>query len=254
MDATDEQFQRFVTACKLNVDDNEIQEWSFDDRVRLINHGRKFGVDIFAELRAEPNENNSANEQKTIRQGDNEPASEDVPAVHLHADKDLKPETAQALGKLVKAAYKAVQDGTLVDLPGAPILSGWANIIKGTLQQGQPSQSETAICEGCGAERGLDNWAILPTKVNLRDGSSREILFCDQPCCEFWDDTEPGDWVELASGEEVQLALWRCTICDGVYDHDMVKLMIDTEDNDSDVVVCSLCRKKEKGRFKAKEQ
>lgn len=37
----------------------------------------------------------------------------ELPIVHIHADKDLKPETAEALGNLIKATLKAVQEGTL---------------------------------------------------------------------------------------------------------------------------------------------
>lgn len=48
MDATDAQFQAFVTAQQLNIADDESEAWSFDDRCRLINHGRKYGIDLFA--------------------------------------------------------------------------------------------------------------------------------------------------------------------------------------------------------------
>lgn len=63
--ATDAQFQKFVTACGLAVADDESEEWSFDDRCRLINHGRKYGIDIFAELtqnNSEEKKNNSDQE------------------------------------------------------------------------------------------------------------------------------------------------------------------------------------------------
>ena len=43
MDATDEQFQAFVVAAGIPVDDNGIVEWSFDDRCRVINHACKYG-------------------------------------------------------------------------------------------------------------------------------------------------------------------------------------------------------------------
>lgn len=118
------------------------------------------------------------------------------------------------------------------------------------------------ICEGCGWERKPDEWQVTETEVNLRDGSKRYIHFCDTTCCEFWDDTEPGDWVELASGEEVQLSLWRCNCCDGVYEHNLVKLLVDTDyySPDDQVVdfdkittlVCSFCQNEEINRFKTR--
>lgn len=60
MDATDAQFEAFLVSQSLAIVDGEIAEWSFDDRVRLINFARKNGVDLFAQ----PNKNNSEPEQK----------------------------------------------------------------------------------------------------------------------------------------------------------------------------------------------
>jgi hypothetical protein len=104
-------------------------------------------------------------------------------------------------------------------------------------------------CEGCGRDRLPKDMQVVATKVNLRDNTTRDIVFCGVSCCEFWDDTEPGDWVELDSGEEVQCALWQCVACDGVYDFGMVKIMLDIDYDDCETVVCSFCRKREKERF-----
>jgi hypothetical protein len=64
----------------------------------------------------------------------------------------------------------------------------------------------------------------------------------------------------------VQLAYWRCSICDGVYEYKLVKLLVDTDDDDPDAprdldaqpqaeyIVCSFCQKKGKGRFRAKSE
>jgi hypothetical protein len=123
--------------------------------------------------------------------------------------------------------------------------------------------SETAVCEGCGGERKADQWAVHPTEVNLQDGTTRDILFCDITCPDFWDDTEPGEWVALESGEEVQLVDWRCFACDGVYDHGMMLMVIDMDYVDTSepvafvrdsTPVCSFCRKKERDRFKTREE
>jgi rubredoxin len=104
------------------------------------------------------------------------------------------------------------------------------------------------LCEGCGLEYTPDQMNTVGTLVNLRDGSQREITFDGRTCCDFWDESEPGDWVDLASGEEVQRAHWRCGQCDGVYNHDMVKLLQDT-DYERPAFVCSFCQKKQKNRF-----
>ncbi len=73
--------------------------------------------------------------------------------------------------------------------------------------------------------------------------------------------TVPSDWVELASGEEVQLVLWQCGVCDGVYNYRLVKLLVDTDDYDPDdplsvsqaeCAVCSFCQQRERGRFKSR--
>ncbi len=44
--ATDEEFQFFVTQHRIPVQDNGIAEWSFDDRVRTINHALRYGVEL----------------------------------------------------------------------------------------------------------------------------------------------------------------------------------------------------------------
>ena len=59
IDASDEEFQAFVRRCNLHIADDENEIWSFDDRVRLINYVRKYGVDLFAE----PNKKSSSPEQ-----------------------------------------------------------------------------------------------------------------------------------------------------------------------------------------------
>lgn len=60
IDASDKEFQAFVRRCNLHIADDENEIWSFDDRVRLINHGRKRGIDLFAEYA----EKSSDQEQK----------------------------------------------------------------------------------------------------------------------------------------------------------------------------------------------
>jgi rubredoxin len=121
-------------------------------------------------------------------------------------------------------------------------------------------------CPGCGYDYEPDDMASVETEVNLRDGTKRHIRFDGVVCCDFWDEIEPGDWLPLASGEEVQLALWRCDICDGVYKHTLVKQLVDTDDYDPDdpvgndpekmatAIVCSFCQKKDKGRYKRQEE
>lgn len=60
MDATNAQFQNFVRIHNLSIEMDG--EWSFDDRVRLINFYRKQGRDLFVL----PNKNNSGLEQNQL--------------------------------------------------------------------------------------------------------------------------------------------------------------------------------------------
>ena len=121
------------------------------------------------------------------------------------------------------------------------------------------------ICEGCGYEYSLDEMAILPVLVNLKDGTQRDVTLCGDVCVDFWDDTAPGDWVALHSGEEVQRVHWMCDVCSSVWEHTGVKLLIDMDNFDPDEpgdplenvkmaesIVCASCRKKEKDRFKTR--
>ncbi len=64
INASDDEFQMFVLACGLPVDDNGgIAEWSFDDRIGIINHALKHEIKLpFVEKK-----NASDSEQKTIR-------------------------------------------------------------------------------------------------------------------------------------------------------------------------------------------
>lgn len=68
-------------------------------------------------------------------------------------------------------------------------------------------------CEGCSKDYNPEDMQYNTTEVNMRDGTKKHILFDDKLCCDFWDDTAPGDWVPLDSGEEVQLTHWRCNVC-----------------------------------------
>jgi hypothetical protein len=72
MEASDEQFQALVDAHGILIND-EIAEWSFDDRCRFINHKRKQGVDLFVL----PNKNSS----ETIQDGELFVAPEPAPQV-----------------------------------------------------------------------------------------------------------------------------------------------------------------------------
>jgi rubredoxin len=122
----------------------------------------------------------------------------------------------------------------------------------------ETTSPEKILCPGCGWEYPPEKMQNFTTKVNLRDGTQEELLFCDPVCTDFWDEYEPGEWVPLGTvwpipgreGQEVQLALWTCSVCSGVYDCNMVKLLVDTEWNDDKLHVCSFCEKKEKGRYK----
>lgn len=42
--ATDEEFQAFIESAGIPVDDNGIAEWSFDDRIGVINHAMSHGL------------------------------------------------------------------------------------------------------------------------------------------------------------------------------------------------------------------
>ena len=121
------------------------------------------------------------------------------------------------------------------------------------------------ICEGCGYEYKQDEMAVLPVLVNLKDGTQRDVPLCGDVCADFWDDTAPGDWVALHSGEEVQRVHWTCDICSSVWEHTGVKLLIDMDNFDPDdsgdplenvkmaeSIVCASCQKKEKARFKTR--
>lgn len=80
MDASDAQFQSFVATSGLKVNENGIAGWSFDDRIRTINHARKYGLDLFGLA----NKNNSDGEQKQF--GNNSPSELfDVPEAALQA-------------------------------------------------------------------------------------------------------------------------------------------------------------------------
>lgn len=109
-------------------------------------------------------------------------------------------------------------------------------------------------CEGCGQDYNPEDMQYNTTEVNMRDGTKRHILFCETTCCDLWDDAKPGSWEPLASGEEVQLAHWRCNMCDGVYDYNVMYEVIDTDYADATMaIVCSSCLKKNKERFKQKK-
>ena len=108
-------------------------------------------------------------------------------------------------------------------------------------------------CEGCAGEYKPEDMQVVETDVNLRDGMTRKIRFDGVVCCDIWDDTEPGDWIQLASGEEVQRSLWQCIICDGMYEYTVVKQLVDTNYEDgATAIVCSFCQRRERGRFKVK--
>lgn len=110
------------------------------------------------------------------------------------------------------------------------------------------------ICPGCGGERAPDKWAIHPTKVNKRDGSTGDILFCDQPCCDFWDESKPGDWLSLDSGEEVQLTYWTCPCCDSVNDWQWMLTVLDMDnETPEETHICPSCLRKYPLTYKLKE-
>jgi len=110
MDATDDEFQMFVLDAGLPVEEDGITEWSFDDRCGIINHALKHGIVLPF---ADPNKNNSEQEQKTIRSEQRE---------------------------------MAPQQG-MVDIPNAPIISGWATIIKETIKGQETREIEMIEAE-----------------------------------------------------------------------------------------------------------
>ncbi len=135
----------------------------------------------------------------------------------------------------------------------------------------EQAKHQTIICEGCGYDYARNEMAPLPKLVNLRDGSQRELWLCGNICADFWDNTVPGEWVELRTPfsdkepEEIQLVLWRCVICDSVYDCDLLKSLYDTDEIDLEtltanghppttVIVCSFCTGREPDRFMTSEQ
>ena len=109
------------------------------------------------------------------------------------------------------------------------------------------------LCEGCGRLCSPEDMQPVPTLVNLRDGTQRYVLFDGETCCDFWDESKPGDFEKLASGEEVQLADWLCGNCDSVCPYDMMRVVTDMDyEDDRTAIVCSICVRKEKQRFKVK--
>ena len=98
LDATDEQFEAFIKQIGIPVKaGDEGQRWSFDNRCRAINYALKYRLHLpFVDTNnSEPNKNNS--------------------------DSELLPRPEPA-------------PQAMIDIPGAPIISGWANILKATLQ------------------------------------------------------------------------------------------------------------------------
>lgn len=121
--------------------------------------------------------------------------------------------------------------------------------------------SNLVICEGCGRECNPDQEQLSHVEVNVLDGPKREITLCDKVCCEFWDEAGPGGWVKLDSGEEVQRIFWQCEVCEGVYRHAVLVMLVDMDDYDPEEgkepyesVVCLSCRGKERGRFKTRAE
>lgn len=132
-------------------------------------------------------------------------------------------------------------------------------------EAGEQALGEVQVpCEGCGYEFKPDEMQGVPVLVNLRDGTQRSVSFCGVVCVDFWEETAPGEWVPLHSGEEVQRVNFRCDICESVVEYKMIQRLIDTYDFDPDdplggfpeaeYLVCSSCRKREKERFKTKEE
>lgn len=127
-------------------------------------------------------------------------------------------------------------------------------------QLSHSTQKQT--CEGCGYD--YDPSQFSTVEVELHDGTTRELPLCDKICSpDFWDETEPGEWVELRNAftpteqecQEVRKRYWYCGHCASVYKHDLVKIMLDTEyDPPSETIVCAFCQKKEKGRFQEAQQ
>ncbi len=62
--ATDEEFQTWIASQGIPVDEEGISEWVFEDRVGVINHALRFGVNLnFAE--DNPVSNTSTNEDSS---------------------------------------------------------------------------------------------------------------------------------------------------------------------------------------------
>lgn len=103
LDASDEQFEAFIREVGIRVKQgDEGEKWSFDNRCRVINFALQRGLHLpFVDP------NNSTPEQKTI--------PEKRPEVALEQD--------------------------MIDIPNAPIISGWANIVKGVMT-GQVTTNE----------------------------------------------------------------------------------------------------------------
>lgn len=111
------------------------------------------------------------------------------------------------------------------------------------------------VCEGCGHEFDPEKDFYNDVEVNVRDGSKRLIRLCDRTCCEFWDESAPGDWEVLDSGEEVQRRYWQCEFCDSVLEYGGVHLLVDTDDEEpGEYIVCVSCQRKEPGRFKTRAE
>lgn len=112
-------------------------------------------------------------------------------------------------------------------------------------------EEKERVCPGCGTEWPEGKFQSHETRVNLKDGSQRNIRFCDPVCCEFWDDSQPGDWLTLADGEtEVQKDLWHCEECDSVCEFDAFKVLLDMDYEPArPSIICSSCARKEPDRF-----
>lgn len=108
IDASDKEFQAFVRRCSLNITDFSDDAWSFDDRIRLINHCRKNGVDLFAV----PNKNNSKPEQKQF--GNN--SGNELIGELFEGDKTASQADTQAVEPIGVAAIRDDIDSLLEQL------------------------------------------------------------------------------------------------------------------------------------------
>jgi hypothetical protein len=131
MDASDEEFQSFIKGAGLPVDDQGIAEWSFDDRCGIINHAIKHGVQLpFIE------------EKDTgvyAPSGPLSKASQDAFSERAWEQKNSGPNKNNSSAELFTSPESAPQQG-MIDIDDAPIISGWANIVKATLQSGSPDE------------------------------------------------------------------------------------------------------------------